>query len=797
MRVANLGLLLAISSCSVLVACGGSSSGGDPGTAGDSTAPDVEGETPPSDTTDQPPVCGNGVVEGIEQCDNGASNGHGAGCESDCTFTCKPGDPLRGDPSCDDKNPCNGSETCKADHTCNKGTALADGASCGGTSVCKGGVCVGAVCGDGIVTAPEECVDGNAVDGDGCDSTCKFSCLSTDTARSCAAIDACRAKGSCDDAKHVCTAGAPSADGTACGTGKTCKAGTCISAACGNGVVDSGEDCDFGASNGAGTGCEIACKFSCSKSADTCSDGNACNGTESCQSVTVGSASGQKCSAGTPLADGTTCATGKICKTGACVVPPSVNCGNGTIESGEDCDFGTGNGPGTGCEPTCKFSCTKSPDSCPAPIDACAGPSSCQAVTVSGKPGQKCASGTPLAKCTACGAGSGGVCQSGACRTPTCGDGCVSAPETCEPPSTATCDASCKTVVAAVCGNGKREGTEQCDDSNVINLDGCSAKCTFEQDQRVNSMSMLYGTDAYCTVNRLGSAIQGAAQGNLQTSLTNGIKDGSTSIMLEFLNLKDLTGTSDPAPTALAVGGLSGKPVAAPAGKTYDGTNDLDWWYTVDASAIDAATRISNAQLKATITAKFLDTPTPGTLIVTLNLTSGPASVRITNAKLHANIGPTSKPTVSPGTTPGHVAGENVDPAIVTFASMSNGQMCGNVSAQSLANAPPPATILAGGALSCGEGYTTASSLLDVIVGGCHVFGFIVAISPNTQPDLSDPAMPVAGAGAPYTLVENAAHHVTSCKDKSGATVPDLTACLNAAAYSSSFKFGTDRVIVK
>jgi len=32
----------------------------------------------------------------------------------------------------------------------------------------------------------------------------------------------------------------------------------------------------------------------------------------------------------------------------------------------------------------------------------------------------------------------------------------------------------------AVCGNGAREGIEQCDDGNIMNGDGCSFACQIE-----------------------------------------------------------------------------------------------------------------------------------------------------------------------------------------------------------------------------------------------------------------------------------------------------------------------------
>jgi fibro-slime domain-containing protein len=69
-------------------------------------------------------VCGDGVTEGTEECDDG-NLAVGDGCAPDCTQ----------EPSCSD------------------------------------GTCV-AVCGDGVVWAPEECDDGNTMSGDGCSALC-------------------------------------------------------------------------------------------------------------------------------------------------------------------------------------------------------------------------------------------------------------------------------------------------------------------------------------------------------------------------------------------------------------------------------------------------------------------------------------------------------------------------------------------------------------------------------------------------------------------------------------------------
>jgi cysteine-rich repeat protein len=776
LRALSLGGLAVGLTAFLIPACSTESSGtGDLPT--DDASIDETGET-----GDDNPVCGNGAVEGVEQCDDGNSV-NGDGCENTCIFSCKPDTTT-----CDDGNACNGTETCGATHTCSMGTALADGASCGTGKLCKGGVCIDSTCGDAVITAPEECDDGNVTDGDGCNS-CKFSCLSTDSTRNCSGGDPCAGASTCNDATHTCSKGTPLADGADCGGGKVCKAGVCGSGSCGDGIVTAPEQCDFGSGNGAGTGCEIDCKFSCSKTADTCSDGDLCNGVEACKDVMVGGKTGQKCAAGTAAADGTASGTGNTCKAGVCA---SATCGNGTLDTGEDCDFGAGNGPGTGCEKSCKFSCTKTPtDSC-SDGNACNGVETCGTVTVSGKTGQKCSPGTALAACASC--GTGGVCITGTCKTSTCGDMCIDSTkgETCDPPGAGTCDATCKTIVAAVCGNGIRETGETCDDSGKLNLDGCDAVCKFEQDQRADAVTIQTATDTFCTINALGGAVVGNAASQLNTSLATGVKDGSINIMFKFLDLDDLTGTADP---SIRLGSLGGSFVMPPTGVTYDGTNAVDWWYTVDPLSIDA-TRTPLATLAGSIAAKAL-TAGPGTMNLVLTLGGAPTPVKLTNVKLKATVGATSTPKASTGATPGHLASEHLDPALKSFETLANGELCGNVSAASLSKAPAPSAITGGGAISCVEGYTTANSLLDVLVGGCKVLGgFVVAVK-ATQPDQVDAASPPVGGGGPYKLsVTGSPPKVTGCKDKGGATV-DLTKCLDAAAYSSFFKFTTDRAIVK
>ncbi|MCP3980637.1 MAG: DUF4215 domain-containing protein [bacterium] len=59
-----------------------------------------------------------------------------------------------------------------------------------------------------------------------------------------------------------------------------------------------------------------------------------------------------------------------------------------------------------------------------------------------------------------------------------CGNGTVEPGEDCEPPSTTTCDASCRRI--PLCGDGVVDPGETCDDGNTTPGDGCDALCRSE-----------------------------------------------------------------------------------------------------------------------------------------------------------------------------------------------------------------------------------------------------------------------------------------------------------------------------
>ena len=101
-------------------------------------------------------LCGNGILEGFEECDGGGS------CSVDCNIIPICGDGIIKAPEiCDDGNTSSG-DGCSA--ACGVETTY----SCTGAP----SVCVIPPCGDGIIQSPQSCDDANAVSGDGCSSTC-------------------------------------------------------------------------------------------------------------------------------------------------------------------------------------------------------------------------------------------------------------------------------------------------------------------------------------------------------------------------------------------------------------------------------------------------------------------------------------------------------------------------------------------------------------------------------------------------------------------------------------------------
>jgi len=307
----------------------------------------------------------------------------------------------------------------------------------------------------------------------------------------------------------------------------------------------------------------------------------------------------------------------------------------------------------------------------------------------------------------------------------------------------------------------------------------------FEQDHRINGLTMQFGTDSFATANAFGRAMAPIFQSQLQTIVSSAISSGSTSLLFEMPGLADLRGVNDP---SFKMGVVSGAPVGLGGNpKSYSGTADLDWWYEGNLMQLDTNGRPKN-QIAASISASKL-TAGPAEIIFDPSPVSATGYLAMSSALIKATVGASSAPLISTNQfPPGHLPDENINPLLVSFASMTAGQLKGNISAASLASIPLNLTV------TTDQGYTSSNSVLDLLVSGATTLGGLVRLVSPTQPDQIDPNAPVAGAGPPYLFTANAAKQVVACKDKNGNTV-SLSAGLAAAAYSAYFTFTTDRVI--
>lgn len=223
---------------------------------------------------------------------------------------------------------------------------------------------------------------------------------------------------------------------------------------CGNGVIDTGEDCD-GTLLGAGTcvsegflrgtlSCTPTCTYDVA-ACDACGDGNIDAG-ELCDGADLG---GETCMTrgftGGTLACNATC----MLDVGACV---NTLCGNAAVDTGEDCD-GALLAPGSSCT-TFGFAM---------------GSLSCNA---------DCTANTTA--CTNCGNGAidgAEACDGTAFGTRTCmTEGFTAGSLSCS----AACAISTAGCTLSACGNGTVEAGETCDDGNRGAGDGCSASCAPE-----------------------------------------------------------------------------------------------------------------------------------------------------------------------------------------------------------------------------------------------------------------------------------------------------------------------------
>ena len=253
-------LLLTTGMVGIATGCGDDDGGNDNSNNGHDAGPTTE--------------CGNGEMEGLEECDDGADNSdtRADACRTNCELPAC-GDGVTDNSEACDEGPQNSDivpDACRSDceesdcgdgvvdvmsgETCDDGNDLADDG-------CSPN-CLVEHCGNGVVDPGEICDDGNIQGGDGCSPSC-----ASDESCGNGIVDLLAATAEqCDDGNV--------SDGDGCSP-------TCQIEVCGNGNMDPGEVCDDGNLD-ASDGCSPDCRSdeSCGNSypdfltGEQCDDGN-------------------------------------------------------------------------------------------------------------------------------------------------------------------------------------------------------------------------------------------------------------------------------------------------------------------------------------------------------------------------------------------------------------------------------------------------------------------------------------------------------------------------------------------
>ncbi len=436
----------------------------------------VEPEKPNAGVTDPPknqPRCGNGTIEAGEDCDSenigsrtclgiGFTGGGNLSCLGDCHLDVR--DCRRAGTTC-------GNGAIEPGETCDglnlNGKSCTDLRYSGGMLACSGiceyytaGCVSDAVCGDGKRELPEECdrdyqPESCSAYSEGYYDTGEIQC-SASCRRD---FRACRYSGAaiCGNERRD---GSEECDGSFIG-GETCSSidrgfaggdlrcgpdcrydtSGCIVSLCGNGRIDSGEQCDDTA----------FLTSSCAEYRPGIYESGTLRCTSACK------------------IDESNCRTGALC-------------GNGVREGVEQCDgtqFGGNSCFSLGFESgtlACTNVCTFDTSGCRA--EPCPGRQECEGTCIPA--GADCCEGEGGAYCNP-----GSVCVGDLSCCPAnfpkrCGDACI--------PNNAQC---CGGGPCPACGNGAREGAEQCDGADLggatcggLGYGGgtlaCSSSCTFD-----------------------------------------------------------------------------------------------------------------------------------------------------------------------------------------------------------------------------------------------------------------------------------------------------------------------------
>lgn len=344
-----------------------------------------------NDSCAEPTTCGDGIIDGLETCDDG-NDTPGDGCSASCML--EAGWDCSGEPTvctsvCGDglvvgTEGCDDGGTTPGDG-CDATCGVETGYSCAGEpSVCA------PICGDGLITGAETCDDGGATPGDGCSDSCQlesgWDCSGEPTVCTSVCGDGLvRGTEACDDSATLpgdgCSATCEVETGFECAPGDP----SVCTAICGDGFILGGEACDDGGGSAggafpggspgggfvtpvAGDGCDEVCQieigWGCSGEPSDCTPicgDTLIRGDETCDDGDV--TPGDGCDGACMEEAGWVCDGAE--PTGCVSI-----CGDGLVVGSEGCDDGD-IVPGDGCDDACEieagYACTGAPSTC-API---------------------------------------------------------------------------------------------------------------------------------------------------------------------------------------------------------------------------------------------------------------------------------------------------------------------------------------------------------------------------------------------------------------------------------------------
>jgi cysteine-rich repeat protein len=318
-------------------------------------------------------TCGNGVIDAGEMCESdqlrdqtcaalGFAGGGTLGCAADCTYETVDCSSC-GDGVVDSGEECDGSTL--------SGQTCASRGYSGGTLSCNlcgfdESGCANESCGNGSREAEESC-DGSDLAGQTCMNlgfaagtlSCSVDCgFDSSGCSNCGngSIDPSEDCDGSDLGGQTCGTQGFTIGTLRCTPGCGFDTSACEATACGNGLIESGETCDDDGTT-AGDGCSETCAtesgWTCagvpSSCSPTCGDGTIL-GSEVCDGLNLGGATcGSRGFSGGTLRC-TSCAFNEA----ACT---NVSCGNGAIESGEECDDGN-SVRFDGCDTACQVEAT-------------------------------------------------------------------------------------------------------------------------------------------------------------------------------------------------------------------------------------------------------------------------------------------------------------------------------------------------------------------------------------------------------------------------------------------------------